>query len=74
MSTFSRIGAGIVGAVATVAGIVTVETRPDPPSAIVVCESYAPLQAEDTLSVRCCRLDGRTVRVIVANSSEIQAR
>jgi hypothetical protein len=73
MSTLSTIGAGIVGAVATVAGIVAVETRPAPPSAIVICEDYVPLPGEALLAARGCCLDGRAVRVIVAGSSELQA-
>jgi len=73
MSTLSTIGAGIVGAVATVAGIVAVETRPTPPSAIVVCETFIPLPGEASVAVRDCRLDGRAVRVIVADASELQA-
>jgi hypothetical protein len=73
MSTFSAIGAGVVGAIVAIAGIVTVETRPPTPSAIVICENYVPLPDEELLAVRGCRLDGRTVRVIVANPSELQA-
>lgn len=73
MSTFSTIGAGIVGAVAAVAGIVTVETRPEPTSAIVICEDYIPAAEPGFLTGRGCRQDGRPVRVIVASSDELQA-
>ena len=72
MSTISAIGAGVVGAVLTVAGIVTVETRPQPTSAIVICEDYVPAEP-GLLAGRGCRQDGRTVRVIVASSDELQA-
>lgn len=59
MSTITSIGAGAVGAVLAVAGIATVEMQPDPPSAIVVCESFFP-EVGGVAAIRGCRLDGRT--------------
>lgn len=73
MSTFSTIGAVITGGAVMVAGIVGYESIPTPPSAIVVCESYATAPTNEMLAVQGCCLDGRTVRVIVANSSTLQA-
>lgn len=71
MSTISTIGGAVIGGVAAIAGIVTVETRPEPTSAIVICEDYVPAEP-GLLAGRGCRQDGRTVRVIVASSDDIQ--
>lgn len=73
MSTISTVGAALVGAAVTIAGIVTVETRPEPPSAIVVCESYSPTPgAVSVVAVDGCRIDGRSVRVVVVTASNNQ--
>jgi hypothetical protein len=73
VSTFSMIGGGIVGGVTAIAAIVTVETRPTPPSAIVLCESYSPTPGPTSLvAVDGCRIDGRSVRVVVVASPDNQ--
>ena len=72
MSAFSTVGAAVAGGIVMVAGIVTVETRPEPPSSIVVCENYAPV-VDGFVAGNGCRQDGRTVQVIVADPSALQA-
>lgn len=71
MSTISAIGAGVVGAVLTVAGIVTVETRPEPQSAVAVCERF--VSAGEGLETGIgCRQDGHPIQVIIAVPPELQ--
>ncbi len=71
MSTFSTIGAAVVGGVTALAGIVSYEMRPTPPSAVAVCERFIP--AGDGLETGIgCRQDGRPIQVIGAIPTDPQ--
>lgn len=71
MSTSSAVGAFCSGAVMVIAGIAAYETRPEPQSAVAVCERF--VSAGEGLETGIgCRQDGHPIQVIIAVPPELQ--